>query len=359
MEHWRQHQELKEWDNSKVILGLLLQPGVKEAWRELLTSAGIDPEFDPAPQWARSEVEHVQLQLEIREDSVVALAALAFNKSSYYIAYQAKIPNHTLQPCDQVMDVFCHPSIEQNTISTTQLPNEEFLQIPSDSAVIDNRLHASHEDRANSYHGEAPGLAQILPEIEHGRFQSTIGSYEDIGTTCQQITGFHDHSNLFDLDPSGGTTGSMFGSETLSSSPWSTYTASQRFGLAQAPVLSEGLDGVEASSDLIPSGMHMHIASDRSADQPEIDLPQHDSMPTGNLSSSVDEATPDVPARRKSSRPKVIGRSKRKLSGSPTRDSRWDREKNPVVVEMGRTSRHHHHDDHLRSRKADRGLRWS
>ncbi len=359
MEHWRQHQDLKEWDNNKVILGLLLQPGVEQEWHQLLMSSGIDPEFDPlfnpAPQWALSVVEYVQLQLEIREDSAAALAGLAFETSSYHFGSQANLFDGTLQPCNQGMDISSHPSIVQNTISTMQLPNRDFLQISGDSSIIDNHLRASHEHRANGYQGDAPGFAQILPDIEHRRLQSTNGLYEDIATNCQQESRFHDHSNLFDLDPPGGTTGSMFDLETPSSSPWTTYTTSKRLGLAQDSILSEAPSGIQASFEPTLSAMHMDIASDRPADQPGIDLLQHDSPPRGNLSSSVDEATPYVPARRKSSRPKVIGGSKRKLSGSPGPESRWDRETNPIVVEMGRGSRDHRHDDRLRSKKRIEG----
>ena len=357
-EHWRQHQDLKEWDNNKVILGLLLQPGVEQEWHRLLMSAGIDPGFDPlfnpAPQWALSVVENVQLQLEIGEDPPAALAELAFETSSYRLSSQANIFDGSLQTCDQGVDISSHPSIMQNTISTTQLPNQEFLQISGDLPIENNLLHASDGHRANIYHGDAPSFAQILPEIEH-RLPSTIGLYEDVATNCQQKSGFYDHSNLFGLDPPEGTTGSVFGLETPSSSPWSTYTASQRPGFTQDPGFPEVTGGNQMSFDPTLSAMHMDIAADRSAEQPEIDLPQHDSPPRGNLFPLVDEATPYVPGRGKSSRPKVIGGFKRKLSGSPRPDSRWDPETNPIVVEMGGGSRDRHHDDHLRSKRRIEG----
>ena len=358
LEHWRKHQELNEWDNDKVILGLLLQAGVEEEWHRRLLSAGIDPHFDPrfnpAPQWVPSVVEHVQLQLEMGEGWAASLAGLAFKTSSYYSSYQTKISNGTLQPCNEDVDIFGHPSIEQNIINTMQLPDQEFHQISGDWPINNNHLRASHGPRVNSYHEDASDFAQILPEIEH-RPQFTAGLYEDIATNCQQKSGFYDHSNIFDTDPSGGATGRMFDWETPSSSPWSTYTASRRPGFTQDPILSEVTSDTQASFDPTLSAMHMDIASDRSAGQSEIDLLQHDSPPRLNLSSSVDEATPYVPARRKSSRPKVIGGSKRKLSDSPRPESRWDPEPNPIVIEMGRGSRDRHHDDRLRGKKRVEG----
>ena len=357
--HWSQHQEPKEWDKNKVILGLLLQPDVKEAWQQLL-SARIDPKFDPqynpAPQWDPSVVEHVQLQLETRVGSAAALARLAFDKSSYYFVHQANISNSTLQPYYEDVDIFGHPPIEQNTMSTTQLPNEEFLQIPGDPSIIDDRRRVSHGHRNNSYHGYAPGFAQIQAEIPNGRLPSTTGVHEDIAINSQQTTGFHDHSNPFDLGSSGGTMGDMFESEAPSSSPWNPYTASQRSGLTQDPMRFEVQSDIQARFDAILGGLQTDIASDHPTDQRETYLQQYDSTMIETLSSSVDEGTQIIPsrprARRKSGRPIVTGGSKRKPSSSPTGESRWDPELNPIVVEMGRGSVH---QDRFRSRKRIEG----
>ena len=358
--HWSQHQEPKEWDKNKVILGLLLQPDVKEAWQQLLMSAGIDPKFDPqynpAPQWDPSVVEHVQLQLETRVDSAAALARLAFDKSSYRSGYQANISNSTFQPYHEVVDMFGHPPIEQNTMSTTQLLNEEILQIQGDQSMIDNHHRVSHGHRDNSYHGYAPGFAQTQAEIPNGRLPSTTEVYQDIAIDSQQITGLHDHSNPFDLGSSGGTMGDIFESEAPSSSPWNSYTASQRSGLTQDPMRFEVQSDIQARFDAILGGLNTDIASDDPTDQRETYLQQYDSMMMETLSSSVDEGTQIIPsrppARRKSCRPIVTGGSKRKPSSSPTGESRWDPELNPIVVEMGRGSVH---EDRFRSRKRIEG----
>ena len=360
LEHWRKHQELNAWDNDKVILGLLLQPGVKEEWHQRLMSAGIDPQFDPlfnpAPHWDRSVVEQLQLQLEIGEGPPSSLAGLAFETSSYYSSYQNNISNGNLnfQPCNEGVGIFGYHSTEQNTIDTMQLPNQEFLQISRGSLMNNNHLRTSHGHRANSYHGDASDFVQILPEIEH-RPQFKTGLYENIATNLQQTSGFYDHSNPFDTEPPGGATGNSFDLETPSSSPWSPFTASRRPHLAQDPIISEVQSSIQTSFDPTISAMHMDIASDRSLDQAEIDLPQHESTPIENLTSSVDEATLYVPARRKSPRPTVIVGSKRKLSDSPRPDNRWAPETNPVVVEMGRGSRDRHHDDRLRGKKRVEG----
>ena len=347
LEHWRKHQELNAWDNDKVILGLLLQPDVKEEWHQRLMSAGINPQFDPllnpAPHWDPSVVEQVQLQLEIGEGSPASLAGLAFETSSYHFSYQANISNGTFPPCNEGLGIFGYPSIEENTTDMMQQPNQ-FLQISGDSSINNNHLRTSHGHRANSYHGDAPGFAQILPE--HHQLPSTVGAYEGAATDLPQITGFSYHGNLFDLEPSGGMTSSMLDSETPSSSPWSPFTASQRPRLAQDPSLSEVQSSIQASFDPTLSAMHMDIVSDRSTDQAEIDLPQHELTPMGDLTSSVDEATLDVPARRKPSRPTIILGSKRKLSDSPRPESRGEGKTNPVVIKTVRGYRDRHFNYH-------------
>ena len=359
IEHWRQHQELKQWNNNKVILGLLLQPGVKEAWQQLLMLADInlefDPQYNPAPQWPTSVIEQVQLQLEIRKDSAPALAKLAFDKSSYYSIYQANISSSTFQPYNEDVDMSRAPPIEQNFMSTMQLPSEEFLEIPDDPSIIDPRRRVSHGHRNNSYHENAPDFAHILSEMQNERLPSTAGLYEDTAISPEQITGFHNHSNPF-LDPSGATMGDRFELEAPSSSPWSPFTASQKPDLAQGPMLSEVRSDGQASFDAILSGPHMDIVSDNPNDQPETDMQHYDPTIMETLSSSVHEGTYNIPsrppARRISRQPIVTGGSKRKPSNSPMGESRWDPEPNPIVVEMGRGSVH---EDRFRSRKRIEG----
>ena len=359
MKHWRQHQELKQWNNNTVILGLLLRPGVKEAWEQLLKSARINLELDPhnnqAPQWPTSVIKHVQLQLEIREGSAPALARLAFEKSSYYSMYQANISNGTLQPFNEDVNIFRAPPMEQNSMSTMQLPSEESLEFPGGLSTIDPRRRVSHGHQNDSCHENAPDPAQILHEMQNEQLPSTAGLYENIAISAEQVTGFHNHSNPF-LDPLGGTMGDMFEWEAPSSSPWSPYTASQKPDLTQGPMLSEVRSDGQASFDAIMSGAHMDTASGNPHDQPEDYMQHYGAMITETLSSSVHEGTHIIPsrapARRKSRKPIVIGGPKRKPSSSPTGESRSDPEPNPIVVEMGRGSVH---EDRCRGRKRIEG----
>ena len=61
-EHFKRHHDVRDWDRSKVILGLLLQPGVKQAWESLLASKSIQ---DPTGfTWESPAIGNLQLLLE-------------------------------------------------------------------------------------------------------------------------------------------------------------------------------------------------------------------------------------------------------------------------------------------------------
>lgn len=77
-EHFRRHHDVRDWDRSKVILGLLLQPGVKEAWEELVASEPLHKFSDLI--WEDPALTELQLLLEMGPStgqSAESLAAVA------------------------------------------------------------------------------------------------------------------------------------------------------------------------------------------------------------------------------------------------------------------------------------------
>ena len=78
-EHFKRHHDVRDWDRSKVILGLLLQPVVKEAWENLIASK---PLHDSSSlTWDNSTLDKLQLRLEMGPStgqSAESLAAAAY-----------------------------------------------------------------------------------------------------------------------------------------------------------------------------------------------------------------------------------------------------------------------------------------
>ena len=75
--HFQYHQTLEHWDQNKVILGLLQQPGVAEAWQRMLP-LNLDQD---AFAWDFSAVSELERRLELSDDEPEALAKLAFQTS--------------------------------------------------------------------------------------------------------------------------------------------------------------------------------------------------------------------------------------------------------------------------------------
>ena len=86
--HYRLFQHIQDWDFSKVIRGLLLQPGVVESWRRILALHPLL--MESRLHWDSSEVKNLQFRLEMGGESPEALAAMAFNESKYDSSHQGE-----------------------------------------------------------------------------------------------------------------------------------------------------------------------------------------------------------------------------------------------------------------------------
>ena len=78
-EHFKRHHDVRDWDRSKVVLGLLLQPRVKEAWESLIASKNIHESTDFT--WESPALDNLQLLLEMGPStgqSAGSLAAAAY-----------------------------------------------------------------------------------------------------------------------------------------------------------------------------------------------------------------------------------------------------------------------------------------
>ena len=81
-EHYKNFQDIEAWDLSKVIKGLLLQPGVQTLWYNLLISHPLIPSSDFS--WDRPIIHDLQRRLEMSEEPAETLAWDAFTQSTSY-----------------------------------------------------------------------------------------------------------------------------------------------------------------------------------------------------------------------------------------------------------------------------------
>ena len=78
LDHFRRSDDILNWDVTKVIKGLLLQPGLDIAWR----SVSVDY-TDSGFSWDPATSKSLQLRLELAEENLQELAVAAFNGSTY------------------------------------------------------------------------------------------------------------------------------------------------------------------------------------------------------------------------------------------------------------------------------------
>ena len=74
-EHFKMHHHIRDWDRHKVILGLLHQPGVKEAWENLLASKFVHDSSGLI--WENPALNQLQLLLEMGPSTGQSAASLA------------------------------------------------------------------------------------------------------------------------------------------------------------------------------------------------------------------------------------------------------------------------------------------
>lgn len=76
-EHWSHGETMKSWSQTTLIRGLLLQPGVSEAWQYLLATS--EPSLPESSfTWEMPAAEGLQLKLELCDEAPQQLASAAF-----------------------------------------------------------------------------------------------------------------------------------------------------------------------------------------------------------------------------------------------------------------------------------------
>lgn len=354
VEHWSHHHELVNWDNNKVILGLLQRPGVMELWEQRLTSYGINPLSDTAPQWHPSEVKDIQLQLEVDEESPAALVNLAFSKISYFSTLQMQRPlSEILEASDGYMDLDGHISGPQTASSAMRVLG---LDANDHLSIARSNYHppSNHDCKADAFRDENTSFASDLANVQYDQPTGNMASYHGTSCTRQQDMGHYGQSNQLDLlGPQWSNTGSTTSGDTArAAAPWSSYTSLERQHLAQM----RGMDDFRYPFEPNSGGMHLAVTPSACGYEPNLSLPANANK-TESFASSMQEIGPDIyinaPVRKKSHISGLVIGSKRRLSGSRT--GQPSESHSAIIEDAGDRSQYHHADDHLRSRRRIEG----
>ena len=348
LEHWRQHQKRTEWDDNKVIRGLLLEPELKASWDLQLLLAGIDPKYEQDPQWSPVIVKNVQQHLESRGRPASCLAEMAFKHSSYQSNAIVSMAEDNLEPSNQDIDMDGYPQTALDLNSTMQTSNYMLRTIPNNPRgkaypFINEQYPVVNRENGASF-------AQVLSGIGHDRVLPNAAAYESIGGDHLQRTQYTQNSPLDPRHPSMEASRRRLDLEKQSSAPWSAWALSTRQNFAQNPSPLAGLDDFQGGFDPNYGEMLVDAVSDGSMNQRNVNqmfAPQEGA--NAQLPLVAETTSPilvNAPVRSRPPRTKVVTGSKRKLSASRRRESSRDHEINPVIVNTGR---YRHHDDHLQN----------
>lgn len=129
--HYKNHQHISDWESNKIILGLLLQPGVQGSWRNILT---VHPRYNELGfRWSPAVVKDLQLRLEKSEETADALALAAFNESTYDWTQETQVESMSVAGFSS-QDVDSHHNMPM--IWSQALPTQ--MLFGPDQSPIDN-----------------------------------------------------------------------------------------------------------------------------------------------------------------------------------------------------------------------------
>ncbi len=141
--HYKSHQHISEWKSDNIILGLLLQPGVQQSWRYILT---VHQRYnDSGFRWSSAAVKSLQLRLEKSEETANDLAMAAFNESTYDWRPNSRVESIPAAGfSNEDMDTYQHtPNAQHQAIPSQMLfaPNQTSVY---DGGMMNTSLQAQH-----------------------------------------------------------------------------------------------------------------------------------------------------------------------------------------------------------------------
>ena len=176
-EHFRCRQDISGWNISKVIRGLIQQPGVSRLWKNFF-GVGYPRSLDFT--WNDSVARNLQLRLELSEESAEVLAAAAISQVIWH---------ETRQYSDEASftEGFTNPHMDQNMLSVRDRATIIHSPIaggcphgrgpgnlaftPVNTPLINSPLHtqknfARVDERREENNEKLPGFAEFIMGVE-------------------------------------------------------------------------------------------------------------------------------------------------------------------------------------------------
>ena len=219
--HYKMHQHISEWNADRIIIGLLLQPGVQKSWRQILTLHA--PCNEMGFHWNPIRVKSLQLRLEKSEEPPDILALAAFNESIYHWTQDTQVDSLPIAGfTHQGLDVPRHMAHHQAPAS----PGRTDLSLNQSSVygngLVNNPLQPFYPSvRSNPVNQHSPGVLRTgYPSYQNNSSQVMMAIDRPTGVHSMQPEFPSSNSNVW-LPP-----------RALSNTPsnWSVSNLSQVYG---------------------------------------------------------------------------------------------------------------------------------
>ena len=201
-EHYKKGQHMSAWDMSKVIKGLLLQPGVNEAWSKLVAQ---DPSFvESSFSWDKVVAQGLQLRLEMGEETSEDLATAAFELAVFDCHAQGQDKRAAVRSLENPGMDFdtSSPRIKRPTTVEQMQPSNTMPYVAFDPECLNAAISRSRPAPPcwGSFNTSQPQLLNSPsspPQKHSGPLQSITGTGHSRGKYSTQTAQLHTDGGKF------------------------------------------------------------------------------------------------------------------------------------------------------------------
>ncbi|KAM0798465.1 hypothetical protein BDR22DRAFT_891258 [Usnea florida] len=156
--HYKMHQHISEWNADRIIIGLLLQPGVQIAWRQILTLH--DPCNEMGFHWNPIRAKSLQLRLEKSEEPSDILALAAFNESTHHWTQDSQVDSLPIAGFShRGLNIPQHMPHHQASASLARMDVSLNQSLVYGNGSVNNALQPFHPTvRSDSVNQHSPGV---------------------------------------------------------------------------------------------------------------------------------------------------------------------------------------------------------
>lgn len=193
--HFEKGQSINDWDFTKVILGLLLQPEIQEAWQNL------DPFRPPETKWNKLGNEDLQYRLEMGltdKETPQSLAKAAYDSAEYDWGpadkdTAASVDTMNTVPSQYISKDPLHP-FQDHAVESGEAPLEykSWPSPPNQASRIPRSPSTSETQGAHAISGSSTSPADPVPALDHGPIWKPLASDTDDMNSTRPTTPFND-----------------------------------------------------------------------------------------------------------------------------------------------------------------------